>query len=52
MKPALKEVKLSLSFRSVCYNCKQPLDFNDRKYSDPGNSFGYYCEKCKREMGR
>ena len=52
MKVDLREMKLSLPFRSVCAQCKKPLDFSDRKYTEAGNSRRCYCEECKRQSGR
>jgi predicted SprT family Zn-dependent metalloprotease len=49
-KELFREVKLSVPFRSLCYNCRMPLDFTDRKYVNVNIKFGYYCEKCKGHL--
>jgi uncharacterized protein with PIN domain len=45
-----KEVQLSVPFRSICYHCRRPLDFTDRKYVKLDIEFGYYCEECKGHL--
>ena len=46
-----REVNLSVPFRSLCYSCRKPLDFADRKYINLNIKSGYYyCEECKRQV--
>ena len=54
MKKQFTEIKLSVPFRTICFQCKKELNFNDRKYYDPSISpvyFGYYCEECMNQSG-
>jgi len=54
MKQILREMKLSVPFRTICFQCKKELNFNDRKYYDHSISpvyFGYYCEECMNQSG-
>ena len=54
MKQILREMKLSVPFRTICFQCKKELNFDDRKYEDPGirqEYYGYFCEQCMNQAG-
>ena len=54
MKKVFREVRLSVPFRTICFQCKKELNFNDRKYLDPGirpEYYGYHCEECVNQSG-
>ena len=54
MKQTLREMKLSVPFRTICFQCKKELSFNDQKYADSGvhaGFYGYYCEECANQSG-
>ena len=46
MSHVFREIRLSVSFQSVCFHCKKVLDFDDRKYENLRIRSAYYCEKC------
>jgi hypothetical protein len=52
MKQVLREVKLSIPFRTICFQCRKDLNFDDQKYTDPSireKYYRYYCEECKNQ---
>jgi hypothetical protein len=55
MKKVFREVRLSVPFRTICFQCKKELNFNDRKYENPSIRqayYGHYCEECMNQSGK